>query len=845
VTEAAAPSPGRRRGSPRAAGLAALALLSGGCALAYEVLLVRALTTVLGDMFYVHAALLATFLLGIGVGAWLAERAFRYLFAFELATGAYAFAIVVVTRELSERPFMAVVTASPGLTIAATVAAVIVPSALIGFSVPLFSAYVKAATPNRLAFQRTYTAYNLGALCSVLVVEFALVRYLGVAVSLQAVGAVNLLTGALLLTTRAAPPAPRSVAPRRLGPSLIAAVLLASVASAVFQMFFLKLFYLVFAPHRENFAVALTVPLLGLFLGALAASRWPVSFVALMSLVPVVIGTTYASFEPLVRLAKWTEPAIAADAATFLAHKLAIGALFALAPMILFGATLPALMRGEREVAHESGTLLALASAGNAAGYLLYVLGGHPYLPASGVLAGIGVLGLASAAVAARGRLPRGSAVVAGAGLVALVAMAMLWDDARFYLAQQVVQYRPDWRVATLKSGAESATLVRFAGSEWISYNGHPEIRVQKDGAVNLAEMLSGVIPALGAPRLDRALVLGIGTGITAGSTARVFKSTDAVEINEAFIRMLPRLRHANADLPGNPAATLHVADGRAFLAGRDGQYDAIVNSIPAPTYYSASKIYTVEFYARVRRALKPDGVFSLWLSARDLGAEGLWIVLSAVRQSFPHCDLRLMRVDYYMATCAAQPIRPRPFAALLVQPELLRQLQRSAPEFDLNELFADHRLSEDVFAGLTRPVQRQNTDDFPVLEFQVTRADPRAGALDPLLAQAEAIGIDPTRGWDRNDPQRAARRAALFYVLAKPYYDRFFLPRLQTDPAAMAAFQRFMEDQRRACLPGTSMASILRPDDCRPRTSPRRRAAVSAALTRRRSRRRRSARGR
>jgi spermidine synthase len=809
------------RGSLRAAGLRALALLSGCCALAYEVLLVRALTTVLGDMFYVHAALLATFLLGIGLGAWLAARAFRYLFAFELATGAYAFAIALGTRGLSEQPFMAAITASPGLTIAATVAAVIVPSLLIGFSVPLFSAYVKAALPDRLAFQQTYNAYNLGALASVLVTEFALVRHLGVAGSLETVGAVNLLTGALLLVTRAAPPAPQPVAPRSLGRSLVVAVLLASAASALFQMFFLKLFYLVFAPHRENFAIAMTVLLLGLFLGALAASRWAVSFVALMSLVPVVVGATYACFWPLAHLARALEPAASAGSAAFLAHKLGIGAVFALAPMILFGATLPALMRGEREVAYESGTLLALASVANAAGYLLYVLVGHPLLPASAVLGVIGLLGLASAAVAAGARLPH--PWVSGAGLVALAAMAVVWNDARFYLAQWPVAYRPHWRVVTLKSGAESATLIRSGRDVLLTYNGHPSIAVQHDGAVNLAEMMSGVIPALGAPRLDRALVLGVGSGITAGSAARVFKSTDAVEINEAFIRMLPLVRHANANLHENPAAALHVADGRAFLAGRDGEYDAIVNSIPAPTYYSASKIYTVEFYARVRRALKPDGVFSLWLSSSDFSIEGLWMVLSAVRQSFPHCDLRLMRADYYMATCAAQPIRPRPFEALSVPPDLLRQLQRSAPEFRLDELFVDQRLSENLFARLTPSVHQQNTDDFPALEFQVTRLrqDTPKTSIDLFLMQAEAIGIDPTRDWEHDGPDRTARRAAMFYLLNRRYFQRFFLPRLRADPATMAAYERWLDQQRRSCLPGSSLAAILSRYECRPPRSP------------------------
>ncbi len=77
-----------RRGSTTL--LTVLALVSGSCALGYEVLFVRALTSVLGDMFYVHAALLSTFLVGVGLGAKTAHHWRRFLWAFEILTGLYA-----------------------------------------------------------------------------------------------------------------------------------------------------------------------------------------------------------------------------------------------------------------------------------------------------------------------------------------------------------------------------------------------------------------------------------------------------------------------------------------------------------------------------------------------------------------------------------------------------------------------------------------------------------------------------------------------------------------------------------------------------------------------------------
>jgi len=92
--------------------LTTLALLTGCCGLAYEVLYVRALTAILGDMFYVHAALLSTFLIGIGLGAKLAHRFLRWLWAFELLTGLYALFLPNILRWASEQSFMSFISSS-------------------------------------------------------------------------------------------------------------------------------------------------------------------------------------------------------------------------------------------------------------------------------------------------------------------------------------------------------------------------------------------------------------------------------------------------------------------------------------------------------------------------------------------------------------------------------------------------------------------------------------------------------------------------------------------------------------------------------------------------------------
>ena len=771
--------------------LTLLALLSGCCALAYEILYVRTLTTVLGDMLYVHAALLSTFLVGIGVGARIAHRCFRALWIFELLTGGYALALPLITRWLSGRDALAGITASPPLTIATTVVLMSAPSLLIGFSIPLFSAYIKARSADRLAFQGVYKAYNLGAVLSVLGVELLLSRHLGLALSLAVVGAVNVVNGIVLRAMAAAPAAPRPVAPRSFPRRVVVALALASAASAAFQMFFLKLTYVAFSPHRENFAVALSVALLGIFLGTWMAQRFRIRFETFLLGAVLLILATYAAYLPLLGIYRATVEAARTSELLVLAHKLTISSIFALGPMIAFGATLPALMRREDEVAEESGHLLFVSSLANAAGYVGYVVLGHPYLSSDVLLLAIAGLALAGVVIS-RGGLgsPREWAAAAVAGVLGAVLLST-WQERDFYLAQWLHDLKPGDEVTVFKSGAESATLLRSSDYEWVSYNGYPSIFAQRDGIIELPELMSGVVPALSAPRLERALVIGFGTGITSGATAKIFERVDVVEINDAFYKMMPELAHVNMDVEHEESAHLYLSDGRAFVVSRENMYDAILSSVPAPTYYSASKIYTVEFYERVARALKPDGVFCQWFATPNMSEEGVYTILSALRKSFRHCDLRMLGPWYYQSSCSNEPVEVRSFSETGAREPLPSELRKNLPGLDLDEFFRDTRLSEDVFAGFEPKVDRENTDDHPVLEFMVVR-NYQLGLMgsDPFFDHEDVFGIVAATEEDLADPARFVRKAAAIRRLSPYYFDKDVAPLLESDLTAQIEWQ-------------------------------------------------------
>ena len=774
--------------------LGALALFSGGCALAYEVLYLRAFTTVFGDMFYVHAALLSMFLVGVGFGAKVAFRYHRFLPALEIATGCYAFALPAVLKWLSAAPFLDSVVSSATLTILFTVGLIAAPGVMIGFSIPLFSGYLKAVTGGGPAFRFVYWAYNFGALAAILLVEFVMLRKYGVQRSLLASGCLNILNGLALLALRTNSLPMPDVKQRSFDRELLTALGIASFSSACFQMFLLKLSYLVFHPHRENFAVILAVTLLGICLGNWLAMRFRLGFETLTAAIPVAIGLVFAGYLPILAVFQHTSPMVEHSEFLIFVHKLVFGCVYGLAPMTLFGALIPALMRQEGAVEEESGRLLWISGCANAAGYLAFVLFLYPLLRTEALLIFLAVLGMAASFYAVNFRLTQLQAFMLGGCLVPLTLMTILWKDSNFHTANWRKELKPDDTVRVFKNGAESATLMRRPNLERVSYNGHRSVIVTENGRINLDEVIVGVIPALSSPRRERGLVLALGTGISAGAMSTFFKRTDIVDINQGFLKMMPELGHANFGLANNSSVNIHITDGRTFLIGKEKRYDAILNSIPSPVFYSASKIYTLEFYERVAAALKPDGVFCTWFAVGDFSEEGTLTVLSALRKYFNHCDLRMIRQAYYMVTCSNRPIEPRRFSELGAGPEALDAFSLTAKGIDLDELFEDMRLSPNIFERFDPVVDRENTDDHPILEFLILRRfRTRQMGSDFFLTHQEQLSIDVLKSGETKDSARVARRAAIFNRFGPEYFQQSFLPLLHADPEIWKEWEKIV----------------------------------------------------
>ena len=780
--------------------LLGLTLLSGMAGLVHELLYLRILSGVLGELFYVHTALVAVFLLAMGVGALVAHRLVGWLFAVEIALGIHALAFPAIVAAF-QGSFLDTMLEAPGLHAVLTALMLLAwPAACVGLSIPCFSACL-APRLGGAAFARTYVVFNLGAALSLLVVEYGLVRWVGYSRALALVGSLNLVVGLVLFIGRRRLLPPQAEPPAsRLEPRLAGAVFLASGFSGVFTAAFLKLCYALFRPNRENFALCTAALLLALAGGTYVVEERRWSFARCMSLAALtlcatwalvpVFGTLYDVLPQAIKL--YGDGALGASLTTpigMVAVRLAFATLLGGSVYALVSGTLPALMRGETATARRSGQLLLISGIANALGLLLFDFLLHPHVPFFGLVA-VTAGGFMLAALAPQERLGRLERwALAGALLllpiVASVPESVVYTSFRHYR---------DATIRVFKSGPDDTTLVLVNGAARIHYNGLPEISVGDPTRVNTAEITVGMIPALLAPRRERALVLGLGSGITAGTVASLCAHTDVVDVNLAAVRLAGALGFANFDVLDNPGFAFHNQDGRRYLARtRDVRYDLVVNTVSTPKFYAAAKVYTVEFFDSVRRSLAPDGVYATWFSPSDTSPQGARILLAGLASRFAHCALATVRGPYCVAACSDRPLDAQLSAAAVpasVSDTLLRSLRVPVSlEGYLNGVL----LTRDLFArrpfGDGTPL---NHDDFPRLEFHL-RDLPGTALRDPVMDQPDLFNIDT-----QPDPEAPlfVERAIVLYAHYRAFFNRFIEGPLLRSPEQREAFQKRLDLQ-------------------------------------------------
>ncbi|CAI3805083.1 hypothetical protein GLGCALEP_03649 [Pseudomonas sp. MM221] len=574
---------------------ATLLFLSGAAGLVYQVLWIKQLSLVVGVEVHAVATGISAFFAGLALGGLLfgrwadrLQRPVRLYVYLELGVALLGLGATLGLAHAAG-PFARLEASAGLLAWVLPFALVGVPALLMGGTLPVL---VRALAPvtGQLAEAggRLYAANTAGAIAGTLSAAFILLPRLGVTGSACAAASLNLLAalGAWLSCRREVglpPLANTSSAPR--SPQARLAIGLYCIAGGValgYEVVWSQSIVPFMSTRAYAFAVVLATYLAGLLGGsALYAKRadrirdpW-----GLFGLLVAIAGLL--ALLQLAGLGRWLVQAqtqaelfalqlTGSELAGMCARFAVAAAYMVLLPTTLLGAAFPLALRlvvDSGHVGRDVGAVVALNTLGGIVGVLLT---GFVLVPQLGLVRALGVLAVLAVLV---GLL----AVWRGQGVRRPAALAVCLLAPATVL---VVLLTPPQRLAELLPGARNGQLTYYhegkggtvavvtQGRQGQTFN-----RLYIQGVSNTGDAmpslrymrLQALLPLLihnGEPR--SALVIGFGTGITAGAMLR-FPGLERPVVAE----LLPEVLQAAPRFNGNYAA---VVDPRLDIRLRDGR---------------------------------------------------------------------------------------------------------------------------------------------------------------------------------------------------------------------------------------------------------------------------------
>jgi len=676
-----------------------LTVLTGFAGLVYEVAWQKYLATLLGSHAEATAAVLAIFLGGLSGGYALFGRATRWsverarqrsrparllaLYALvEAGIGLYALLfpqLFGVAQHLSL--LVPHGNAALGFAFDVALSALLIgpPSVLMGGTIPILTlALAGDLADSTRVHAWVYGANTLGAFAGALAGGFFLVPWLGLDGVVVRMGCVNLLAagGFALLESRGRPlvdlSEPATAEPVARFAAWACVSLLAGFAMMVLQTTFNRIGALALGSSHFTFAMVVAVFVLCIALGSLAVSalpRIPRGLVAgsqwtlLALLFPLYLAVADAPYWALAIRVQFSQ----LPSAFYPYHLLVFLALFAVLaiPIGLSGALLPLLFHQLRREVRNLGSVAGRLYAWNTVGSLLgALLGGylllfwldlhHVYRIAMAAL----LVGASILTWLALEETPR---IVPILGLLPmLVAIWMLppWPAERLisglFRTRQLnpeALVGPDEFFAKMKRRSvafyddDPTSSVAVASTDDDPDNPTIVVNGKSDGALvgDYPTMaLAALVPALMAEHDDRAFVIGLGTGVTAGELAALQSTREVVvaEISQGVIDANPHFERGNLAPLRSPKTRVIRADAYRALQGSPGQYDVIVSEPSNPWVMGVEMLYSREFLEAARKSLAPGGVYGQWFHLYESNTGIVELVFRNYASVFPYVSV-------------------------------------------------------------------------------------------------------------------------------------------------------------------------------------------------------------
>ncbi|WP_415762564.1 fused MFS/spermidine synthase [Pseudomonas sp. CP4] len=647
---------------------ALLLCISGAAALVYQVLWIKQLSLMVGVEVYAITTGISAFFAGLALGGWLFGRwADRLQQPVLLYAGLEVLVAMLgvgatVAMGLAASAFAWLQGHVGVLAWLLPFALVGIPAVLMGGTLPVLVRSL-AAEPGKAGGQ-LYAANTLGAIVGTLLAAFVLIASLGVRGSALFAAMINLLAaaGALWLQRQQSVALATPVKHANARAPDRTALWLYAIAGGValgYEVVWSQSIVQFMSTRTYAFAVVLATYLTGLFIGSAVLARrverirdpWGVFGL-------LIAGAGLLALLEIAVLGRWLV-LVQSHAETWLlslgSSELAgMSARFAVAalsivfvPTLLLGAAFPLALRlsvGSERVGRDVGAVVAFNTLGGIIGVMLC---GFVLIPLLGLVRTLGLLALVAATIGYLA-VRKGHGVAKGRRQ-AVVALGLV--------CVAVAVLTPADKLASLLPGARNGTLAFYeegrGGTVAVVTQGRGENtfhRLYIQGVSNTGDAMpslrymriQALLPLLihnGEPRST--LVIGFGTGITAGAMLRYqgLEHRVVAELLPSVVKAAPLFK-GNFNAANDPGVDIRLRDGRQELLRSAQIYDVITLEPPPPSAAGVVNLYSRDFYELAASRLQDRGIVAQWLPLPTQNIDDSRSLVRSFLDVFPHASL-------------------------------------------------------------------------------------------------------------------------------------------------------------------------------------------------------------
>lgn len=771
---------------------------SGACALIYQTTWLRELRLVFGASTPASAAVLAIFMGGLGAGGLLlGRRVERHpkplaLYArLELLTAISA-ALTPLLLQLVRSIYVAMggslrLGLVTGTIVRLVLAGLVlsIPTLLMGGTLPAAArAVATRLDTRRRSLAVLYSLNTLGALAGAALSTFYLLECLGNRATLWLACGVNagVAAVAFLMAPRFAiddlEPASTGDAsdaqahleqPMQANRFVLLSAFVVGMVFLLMELVWYRMLGPLLGGTSFTFGLILAVALLGIAIGGLCYSMWgeghPATLrgfalicilEALGLAVPFALGDRVALLAAALRALGMFGFAGQALGWAFVTGLVILPA--AVAAGVQFPLLIGLLGRGREQVGRQVGLAYAWNTAGAIVGSLLGGFGLLPVLSAPGtwrlsvwLLATLGALAMFLSMRRTGGQRQRifwwplflalsAILIVSSHGPTAVWRHSGI-GGGRVDLPEDIASHniRRDWENYTRRNisweadGVESSVAISTSSDLAFLVNGKPDGSTYADAPTFL---LGGLLGAILHEQPKRALVIGLGTGITAGWLGAVssMERVDVVEIEPAILHVAKQSAPVNHNVLGNSKVHITIGDGREVLLTDAQRYDLIVSQPSNPYRAGVAGLFTAEYYQSAQKRLAPGGLFLQWLQAYEVSNQTLRTIYATLASTFPVVETWMTQPGDLLLIgsmeakpCHVERLRQR-IAQEPYRSALLHIMRLDSLEGLLGHYLASGALATDI---ARQEGAHSNTDDRNEVEFAFARTLGGTALLD------------------------------------------------------------------------------------------------------------------